>query len=109
MGKASGSTLSTGRYVHTKGVTRLIGIESTFGEFQWLAGSMSSLCHMAVSGRRRDDILAGWPLGWRTWVVRGLAIYPVLGVVSVVLTNSRAGIINLGVFAVLWSFERGLR
>jgi len=90
------------------GVTRLIGIEYSFGDANRVANSIAiSLPIWLLFWRCRREIFARWPGIWRKCALGALAAYPVLGVAGVLLTNSRGGMLNLCVFAVLWRLGSG--
>ena len=106
LGKALWEYFINGRHVYAQGVTRLVGIEYSFGNHNALAGSIViSLPVWLFLWRNRTQILAQWPAFWQRVIRYGLATYPCLGVLCVVLTNSRMGMLNLCVFVMLWSMQ----
>jgi O-antigen ligase len=106
LGKALWEYFINGRCQHAMGVTRLIGIEDTFGHPNAVASSIVlSLPLWLFLWKCRREILAGWSAAWNKLVVWGLAIYPVIAVLGILLTNSRSGMIELVVFAILWSLQ----
>ena len=90
------------------GVWRLRGIEETFGHPNTLANSIvvSLPIWLALWSSRRE-ILVNASSSWRKLVVWGLAVYPAIGVIGVLLTNSRTGMVNLCCFVFLAKLERG--
>ena len=95
------------RHIYGQGISRLIGIEKTFGNFNELAGSIViSFPLWYFLWLYRRHIFAQWPEGWRKCMVCGLATYAVLGVFSVFLTLSRGGMMNMCVFLFLAQFQK---
>jgi O-antigen ligase len=95
-----------GAHRSTMGVTRLIGIEYTFGGPNWLAGSIIlSLPFVVFLWSVRKELAQSWPNFWRKWFPRFLIAYFALAISSVILTNSRAGMLGLIVFVVLFTFR----
>lgn len=110
LGKALWEYFIHGRHVYKQGVTRLIGIEYTYGNFNALAGSIViSLPMWLFLWRGRELIFAEWPVRWQRWVKRALVLYPCLSVVSVLLTNSRQGMVNLFLFIFLSISHTGVK
>lgn len=99
-----------GRGEYRMGVKRLIGIESTFGAPNSLAMSVIvSLPILWFLWRTRADFTAGWPRFWSAMYRRMLLCYAVLSAATVVLTNSRSGMLGFIVFVALTSLQgRGL-
>jgi O-antigen ligase len=84
------------------GVIRLNGISEMFGHPNALAAtSVFSLPAWYFLYRIREAFSRTWPPFWHKWFRRGLLIYPPLAISSVVLTNSRGGMLALILFAAL--------
>lgn len=87
------------RYRFTMDVTRLIGIEDTFGGPNWLALSIvASLPMLLLLHRIREVLCREWPVKYRKWFRRGLVVYLILAISSLILTNSRSGMLSFVVF-----------
>ncbi len=108
LGKALWEFFVHGHNVRRMDVTRLIGIEETFGGPNKLAMSVVvSLPLWLFLWRFRGTITSGMPEKWQKRITYGLVLYLVLAVVSVVLTNSRTGMVGLCVFVVLSCLRGG--
>jgi O-antigen ligase len=108
LGKALWEYFVHGGHSYTMGVTRLIGIEATFGRPNALAGSIVlSLPFWLLLWRRRREISAAWPARWKRLLNITLLLYAGLAALSILLTNSRTGIINLCVFLFLAGWRQG--
>jgi O-antigen ligase len=91
-----------GRHEFRQGVVRLIGVETAFGGPNELAASVVMTFPMVLTlYEARAEFTGDWPDALRRWFARGLALYLVLAVSSVMLTNSRAGMMSSALFAVL--------
>ncbi|MGA2062774.1 MAG: O-antigen ligase family protein [Thermoguttaceae bacterium] len=89
-------------------MTRMFGIEDTFGHPNYLAESIVvSLPMLLFLFRVRHQFTATWPRIWRLWFGWGLGGYLLLALTSLVFTNSRAGVATLVVFLVLVSLRGG--
>lgn len=101
LGKALWEYFIHGRHWHAQGVSRLVGIEETYGEPNALAMSvvlsLPFWCFLVRCRQELDERAAG-PFRALLAVLRWG--YPVLAVTSVGLTNSRAGMVGLVAFAV---------
>ena len=87
---------------YTMGVSRLIGIETTYGDPNSLAAScVLSLPIVVFLWRARKPFTETWPRTLRTWFPVGLALYFLLALTAIVLTNSRSGMLGFAVFAFL--------
>jgi O-antigen ligase len=101
------------RHWHAQNVTRLIGIETTYGEPNAVAMSVVlSLPLWLFLFRCRSSLCQGFSYSKnRVRLVQILIFgYPLLAIVSVGLTNSRAGMVGLIAFALgalWWGAERG--
>lgn len=74
------------------GITRLVGIERTFGDPNYLAESIVVSLPMSLFlYRTREQFTHTWPAVWRRWFVLGIGGYLILALISLVMTNSRAG------------------
>ena len=81
-------------------MTRLIGIERTFGHPNSVAESIVvSLPMVLFLYRVRRQFTATWSKGLQVRFRWGLLGYTALALSSLVFTNSRAGIVGLVVFA----------
>ena len=90
------------RYDPGTGIVRMCGIESTFGGPNALAMSIVvSLPFLVFLWSIRKELTEKWPHLWRKWFPRFLVFYAALAVSSVILTNSRSGMLCFVVFAVM--------
>ena len=88
------------------GVSRLIGIENTFGGPNALAMSIVvSLPLLLFLWSIRKEISHGWPKFWQNWFPRMLVVYFFLAVTSIILTNSRSGMLGCILFVLLSTFN----
>jgi O-antigen ligase len=95
-----------GRRQYTMGVIRLVGIENTFGGPNDLAMSIIiSLPILIFLWSIRKDFSDGWPIFWRKWFPRFLIFYAVLAISSIILTNSRSGMVSFILFIFLITFR----
>jgi len=102
LGKAQYEYFFHGHRQYTMGVSRLIGIEKTFGGPNGVAAStVLSLPLLHLLWQVRHELTATWPDAWRKWFPRFLLFYLVLAVSSVILTNSRSGMLGCVLFALL--------
>lgn len=93
------------RHRYTMGVPRLIGIEETFGGPNALAMSIVvSLPFALLLWRNRSTISSTWPEVWKIRFKRGLILYGILAVSSVILTNSRSGMVGFIAFCGILMF-----
>ena len=105
LGKSQWEYWVHGAHRYDMGVIRMVGIESSFGGPNNLAMSIVvSLPVLLFLYRIRDDLCRDWPQRWRKWFVRGLAIYAVLAGTSIILTNSRSGMLSAVLFVLLVAF-----
>ena len=90
------------RYDPGTGIVRMTGIETTFGGPNALAMSIVvSLPFLLFLWSIRKELTETWPNLWRKWFPRFLVFYAALAVSSVILTNSRSGMLCFVVFAVM--------
>ena len=102
LGKSQYESLLNGHHVYTMGVYRLIGIDENNGSPNGLAASIVlSLPFLHLVWRERHTLSETWPRFWRTWLPRFLIAYFLLAMTSVILTNSRSGMLGFVVFVVL--------
>ena len=95
-----------GQHRFDQGVTRLVGIEPTFGGPNALAMSIVvSLPMLLFLYRIKREFIADWPQLWQKWFVCGLLAYLMLAVTSLFLTNSRSGMVSFVVFVVFVSLR----
>jgi O-antigen ligase len=88
------------------GVMRLRGISEMFGHPNALAASTAfSLPIWYSLYRTRDNVSSTWSQFWRIWYRRALLTYPVLAAWSVVLTNSRGGMLAMMFFGAIVVFR----
>ena len=99
-----------GQHRYDMGVVRLTGIESTFGGPNALAMSIVvSLPMLLFLWSIRKEFSSEWPNSWRRWFPRLLVFYSVLAIISVILTNSRSGMVSFVLFVLLVTFRgRGI-
>lgn len=87
---------------YTMGVSRLRGIESTYGGPNTVAAScVLSLPIVQFLWRIRKHFTETWPGIWRVWFPRCLVIYFILATSAIILTNSRSGMVGFVVFVFL--------
>ena len=90
-----------GRHEYAQSVTRLLGIEETYGEPNSLAMSVVlSLPFWLFLVRSRKPLTWEWTSGWRWAYGLIVGVYPFLAIVSVWETNSRAGMLGMVAFLV---------
>jgi len=91
-----------GQHLRDMGVVRLIGISNTMGGPNSLAMSIVvSLPMLLFLWSMRKEICLGWPDFWRKWFPRFLVFYCMLALSSIILTNSRSGMLSFILFVVL--------
>jgi hypothetical protein len=106
LGKAQVEFFFFGENWYDQGVKRMVGIETTYGGPNAVAEStMLSMPILAFLWRNRIQFTQIWPNGWRKWFSRGLVFYLWLAVTSILLTNSRTGMISFAFFLVLLSLS----
>ena len=95
-----------GQNRYDMGVVRMIGIESTFGGPNNLAMSIVVSLPMALFlWSYRKELSLSWPAFWQKWFPRFLLFYFILAGSSVILTNSRSGMVSLLFFIILSVFH----
>jgi O-antigen ligase len=88
-----------GRHVYGMSVTRMVGIESLHGSPNSLAMSIVvSLPFALFLWSYRREITDAWPVFYTKWFPRILIYYFILATTSVILTNSRSGMLSFIVF-----------
>jgi O-antigen ligase len=103
LGKSQWEYFVHGRHGFTMGVSRLFGIESTFGNPNSVAGStVVSLPFLQFLWWHRHTITRTWATYVRRWFPLFLVLYFILAVTSIILTNSRSGAINFTAFVILF-------
>lgn len=91
-----------GQHRYDMGVVRMTGIETTFGGPNNLAMSIVVSLPLAwFLWTNRRFVSSTWPSFWRKLFPRFLGIYFLLAGSSIVLTNSRSGMISFIVFICL--------
>lgn len=101
LGKSLWEYFVHGQHRYDQGVVRLVGIEDTFGGPNNLAMSIvASLPFLLFLWKFRTDISRDWPDFWQRWFIRGLKLYAVIAITSIVLTNSRSGMLGLVIFVI---------
>lgn len=101
LGKSLWEYFVHGQHRYDQGVVRLVGIEDTFGGPNNLAMSIvASLPFLLFLWKFRHEISKDWPLLWQRWFIRGLKLYAVIAITSIVLTNSRSGMLGLMIFVI---------
>jgi hypothetical protein len=97
------------RHHFAQGVSRLIGIEQTYGEPNAVAmSSVLSLPLWYYLWRSREQIAGETGILASPWFRWPLKLYPLVVLVAVGLTNSRAGMIGVAAFGVgaVWYSQR---
>jgi O-antigen ligase len=98
-----------GRRHYRMGVGRLLGVENTLGGPNELAMSViASLPFLLFLWVFRNEISGGWSPVWRRWYGRLLVAYGLLALTSVVLTNSRSGMLGFILFILFAAFSLGV-
>ncbi len=96
-----------GHHRYDMGVIRMVGIESTFGGPNNLAMSIVVSLPMALFlWLYRKELSLRWPAFEQKWFPRFLLFYFILAVSSIVLTNSRSGMVAFVFFVILSIFRR---
>lgn len=91
-----------GQHRYDMGVIRMTGIESTFGGPNALAMSIVvSLPMLIFLWSIREHLTYEWPSLWCRWFPKFLVFYSVLAVSSIILTNSRSGMLSFVLFVFL--------
>ena len=110
LGKSQWEFFIHGAHRYTMEVYRLAGIENTFGGPNSLAMSIVvSLPMLIFLWSIRKEFSCGWPKLWRKWFPRFLVFYFLLAVSSIILTNSRSGMVSFVLFILLITFRgRGI-
>jgi O-antigen ligase len=99
LGKSQWEYVFNDAATYTMGVYRMTGIDVTLGQPNSVAISIViSLPIWLFLYSVRNDFAATWPKVWRSWFTRGLLIYLLLAAVSIILTNSRTGMVSAALF-----------
>ena len=94
------------RHLSSMGVRRMIGITDLHGGPNGLAMSIVvSLPMWWFLYSVRDRFTRGWPNLWRKWFSRSLVIYFALALTSIMLTNSRSGMLSFVLFVLLMALR----
>jgi len=102
LGKAEYEYFAYGAGQYTMGVNRLIGIETSYGGPNGVAAStVLSLPFLHFLWQARRELTQTWSKTWRRWFPRGLALYGLVAVTAIVLTNSRSGMVGFVAFVFL--------
>jgi len=97
-----------GQHLYDMGVVRLIGIESTYGSPNSLSMSIVVSLPLALFlWSYRNEITLRWPKLWQKLFLNFLALYSLLTVSSVILTNSRSGMLSFVLFVILSASSGG--
>lgn len=108
LGKAEWEYFVHGRHHYSMGVSRLIGIDVTFGAPNSVASATAvSLPFVRFLWDARPAITCSWPQRQRKWFALGLIAYFGMAVTAIVLTNSRSGMLQFVFFLVF--FGTGLQ
>jgi O-antigen ligase len=112
LGKSLWEYFVHGRHEFAQDVSRLVGIEATFGEPNAVAMSaVVSLPMWYYLWRCRSELT--WDVSgmWRLLFLAGLITYPIGAATAVGLTNSRAGMVGLAAFVagLVWYSRHSLR
>jgi O-antigen ligase len=106
LSKALWEFFVNGQHRYDMGVVRMEGIEGTYGGPNDLAMSIVvSLPFVVFLWRNRSIITESWPIVWQIRFKRCLIIYGVMAVTSIILTNSRSGMVGFVVFAAILMFS----
>jgi len=102
LGKAEYEYFVHGAKDHTMGVSRLIGIETSYGHPNGVAAStVLSLPILYCLWKVRKPFTETWPRICRIWFPRCLVLYFLLATTAVILTNSRSGMLGFAGFVFL--------
>lgn len=105
LGKSQWEFFVHGQNVFDMGVHRLCGIESTYGGPNALAMSVDVSLPLAMFlWRHLPTIVDSWPSVWKKRFRAGLIMYAVIAISSVILTNSRSGLLGLLLFVTMQVF-----
>jgi O-antigen ligase len=110
LGKSQWEFWVHGQHRYDMGVVRLVGIESSYGGPNALAMSIVvSMPFALFLWRHRKEFVASWPGKWAKRYFLLLKVYGVLALCSLVMTNSRSGIVSFVFFLMLlFVSKRGL-
>lgn len=104
LGKAQWEYFVYGRHTYTQGVPRLLGIDKTYQHYNSVAGSaLLTLPFLQLLWSMRTDLGESFSINGRRLLKLSLLGYGFLAVTSVLLTNSRGGMLGLIIFAFLAS------
>ncbi len=93
-------------YYFSMGVSRLQGMNDTYGHPNAVASmAVMTLPLLAFLWDSRPTITASWPQGWRRLFPWGIACSLLLVLSSVVLTNSRSGMLGVCLAVSLWTLS----
>lgn len=107
LAKAQWEFFIHGQHRFDMGVYRMVGIENTFGGPNNLAMSIViSLPIFLFIWSIRNDLCQDWPGFLKKWFPRILIVYFLLAISSIILTNSRSGMLGLILF-ILFSTLKG--
>lgn len=106
LGKSQWEFFVNGQHRYDMGVVRMVGIENTFGGPNDLAMSVvASLPFALLLWKYKTEITTTWPLVWQTRCRRGLMLYGFLAVSTIVLTNSRSGLVGFLLYVAILMFS----
>jgi len=106
LGKSQWEFFVNGQHRYDMGVVRMVGIDNTFGGPNSLAMSIVvSLPFALFLWKYRAYIYSSWPPVWQTRFRYGLILYGVLAVSSIVLTNSRSGLVGFLFYIAILMFS----
>jgi len=106
LGKAQWEFFVHGAHRYDMGVVRMVGIEDTYGGPNDLAMSIDvTLPFLFFLWIKRKEISRSWPALYKKWYPRFLFVYLALCLTSVILTNSRSGMLGFVLFIVLITFK----
>jgi O-antigen ligase len=96
-----------GVHRYRQGVPRLVGVDTMLGGPNYVAMSVVvSLPMLLFLYQVREEFSARWPAAWRKGFRWGLAVYLVLALTSIVLTNSRSGMLSTVLFLALVAMHK---
>lgn len=102
LGKSQWEFWVHGQHRYDMGVVRMVGIETSYGGPNALAMSIVvSLPFALFLWRHRKEFIALWPEKWAKRYSLFLKIYGLLALCSLVMTNSRSGMVSFVVFLLL--------
>ncbi len=97
-----------GGHGFTMGVMRLQGDNLTYNHPNAVAAlAVVALPFWTFLWKIRQEFTGGWPERWKKWYTRGMALVLVINISSIILTNSRMGLLALFAYILMVSASSG--